>query len=78
MSSPLHTRQESANHDSLARQGNTGILDGASKAQLDSEFGTSNEDDVIKQILEKGHIIESVVSPHRKRIGGLYGMENAG
>lgn len=46
----------------LCRQGNTGILDGASKAQLESEFGTSKDDDVVKQILEKGSVIESTVS----------------
>ncbi|CAK1357479.1 hypothetical protein CB0940_07789 [Cercospora beticola] len=40
-------------------QGNTGVLDAASKGALEGEFGTHNEDDVIKQILEKGNIIES-------------------
>lgn len=42
-------------------QGNTGVLDAASKGALEGEFGTHNEDDVIKQILEKGNIIESGV-----------------
>ncbi|KAF2211787.1 hypothetical protein CERZMDRAFT_59734 [Cercospora zeae-maydis SCOH1-5] len=41
------------------KQGNTGVLDGASKGALEDEFGTSNEDEVIKQILEKGNIVES-------------------
>ncbi|KAM3425421.1 SDO1-like protein C21C3.19 [Cercospora zeina] len=41
------------------KQGNTGVLDEASKGALESEFGTSNEDAVIKQILEKGNIVES-------------------
>ncbi|EMF14425.1 RNA binding protein [Sphaerulina musiva SO2202] len=41
------------------KQGNTGILDTASKGSLEDEFGTSNEDEVVKQILEKGHIIET-------------------
>ncbi|KXL42874.1 hypothetical protein M433DRAFT_8741 [Acidomyces richmondensis BFW] len=41
------------------RQGAQGILDRASKAQLESEFGTSREDDVVKAILEKGNVIES-------------------
>ncbi|KAF7197705.1 SDO1-like protein C21C3.19 [Pseudocercospora fuligena] len=44
------------------KQGNTGIMDGASKAQLESEFGSSKDDDVVKQILEKGSIIESANS----------------
>jgi len=29
-------------------------MDGASKASLENEFGTSNEDEVIKKILEQG------------------------
>lgn len=48
------------------RQGNTGILDTASKGSLEDEFGTSNEDEVVKQILEKGHIIETGVRPPEK------------
>jgi ribosome maturation protein Sdo1 len=35
-------------------QGLQGTLDAASKAALENEFGTSVDDDVIKQILEKG------------------------
>ena len=31
-------------------------MDGASKAQLENEFGTLNEDEVIKQILNKGSV----------------------
>lgn len=34
-------------------------MDGASKATLDSEFGTHKDDDVIAQILEKGTVVES-------------------
>ncbi|KAG8624703.1 hypothetical protein KVT40_007770 [Elsinoe batatas] len=41
------------------KQGSQGVLDGASKGQLESEFGTSREEDVVTQILEKGTIIES-------------------
>lgn len=40
-------------------------MDSASKGSLEDEFGTSNEDDVVKQILEKGSVIESEVS-HRR------------
>ncbi|KAF4980131.1 hypothetical protein FZEAL_3795 [Fusarium zealandicum] len=35
-------------------QGNQGTYDAASKAALENEFGTSKDDDVITQILEKG------------------------
>lgn len=31
-------------------------MDGASKSALDNEFGTHNEDEVIKQILTKGSV----------------------
>jgi len=44
------------------RHGTQGILDTASKGQLEDEFGTSRDDDVVKQILEHGSIIESEVS----------------
>lgn len=45
----------------MARQGNQGTFDGASDAQLDSEFGTHREEPVITQILEKGTVIETEV-----------------
>merc|ERR1711939_477533 len=41
------------------KHGNHGILDGASKGQLEGEFGTSKDDDVFKQIIENGSIVES-------------------
>jgi hypothetical protein len=37
-------------------------MDGASKATLENEFGTSNEDDCIKQILTKGNLQVTEVS----------------
>ncbi|CAK3948550.1 RNA binding [Lecanosticta acicola] len=40
------------------KHGNQGVMDAASKGQLQDEFGTSNDDEVVKQILEKGSIIE--------------------
>lgn len=43
------------------RQGAQGAYDGASKGILESEFGTSVDDEVIKQILEKGTLQESQV-----------------
>jgi len=36
------------------KHGAQGQLDGASKASLENEFGTSNEDEVIKKILLEG------------------------
>ncbi len=33
-------------------------MDTASKASLESEFGTHKDDDVVKQILDRGTIIE--------------------
>jgi len=41
------------------KHGAQGSLDGASHATLENEFGTHNEDEVIKQILEKGNLQES-------------------
>jgi len=37
-------------------QGPQGIMDSASKASLDSAFGTHNEDEVIKTILMEGQL----------------------
>jgi hypothetical protein len=48
--------------DVLRRHGAQGQLDEASKAVLDNEFGSHNEDEVIKQILTKGQIQMSEVS----------------
>lgn len=41
------------------RQGAQGKLDRASKASLENEFGTSKDEDVVKQILEKGDLQET-------------------
>ncbi|KAF3017466.1 hypothetical protein G7054_g4615 [Neopestalotiopsis clavispora] len=41
------------------KQGTQGQYDGASKATLENEFGTSVDEDVIKQILEKGSLQET-------------------
>ena len=40
------------------RHGTQGILDAASNQTLEAEFGTSKEEDVVKQILEKGSVQE--------------------
>ena len=43
------------------RHGAQGRLDGVSKGTLENEFGTTNVDDAIKQILDKGTAQESEV-----------------
>lgn len=43
------------------RHGAQGTFDGASKSTLENEFGTTDEDEVIKAILEKGTLQESAV-----------------
>ena len=43
------------------RHGAQGILDRASNAQLESEFGTHVIDDIAKVILEKGAVITNKV-----------------
>ena len=50
--SPLHVDD---------RHGAQGVLDTASNATLDNEFGSHNEDECIKKILEKGSAQESEV-----------------
>lgn len=37
------------------------MLDGASKATLENEFGTSNDDECIIKLLEKGEVQQSQV-----------------
>ena len=37
-------------------------MDGASNATLENEFGTHNEDECIKQILNKGQVQKSEVT----------------
>jgi len=41
------------------KHGAQGQFDGASKATLENEFGTSNDEEAIKQILEKGTLQET-------------------
>ncbi|KAF2677024.1 putative RNA binding protein [Lentithecium fluviatile CBS 122367] len=41
------------------KHGNQGILDAASNGALESEFGTHAEEDVVKQILQKGALQET-------------------
>jgi len=35
-----------------------GLLEGASKAMLENEFGTTREDDAVQKILERGTLQE--------------------
>jgi hypothetical protein len=46
----------------LSRQGAQGILDRASNAQLESEFGTHKIEEVAQMIIERGQIIQNKVS----------------
>ncbi|GAB7366161.1 hypothetical protein MBLNU230_g7723t1 [Neophaeotheca triangularis] len=41
------------------KHGNQGILDSASKGQLEDEFGTTKDDEVVTKILEQGTVVES-------------------
>ena len=45
----------------VPRHGAQGVLDGASKATLENEFGTSNEDECMIKILEGGSLQETEV-----------------
>jgi ribosome maturation protein Sdo1 len=45
------------------------VLDGASKATLENEFGTSNDDECIIQILEKGEVQQTQVRKSFNAIG---------
>jgi ribosome maturation protein Sdo1 len=47
------------------KHGAQGQMDGASKSALDNEFGTSNEDEVIKIILTKGQVQSVSVGSRR-------------
>ncbi|KAA8649715.1 hypothetical protein EYZ11_003353 [Aspergillus tanneri] len=47
------------------RHGSQGVLDGASKGTLQNEFGTSNEDQCIIKILEKGDYQTYSQKPHQ-------------
>lgn len=44
------------------KHGAQGELDTASKSSLENEFGTANEDDIVKKILEEGQLQTSSVS----------------
>ena len=48
------------------RQGTQGTFDEASSSTLENEFGTKNEDDVLKALLEKGSIQEVQVRIREK------------
>ncbi|KAK9625890.1 hypothetical protein V6Z98_005956 [Aspergillus fumigatus] len=55
------------------RHGSQGVLDGASNASLDNEFGTHNIDDCIVKILERGTFQTYTVSLLSKSAGIAYG-----
>src|ERR1700759_3354141 len=64
---------------SLFRQGTQGIMDTASKGLLEDEFGTSRDEEVVKQILERGSVVESEVGfGHSYRRTCAFADRNAG
>ncbi|CCG83605.1 Putative uncharacterized protein [Taphrina deformans PYCC 5710] len=46
-------------------QGAQGILDRPSKQQLENEFGTKNEDDIVKKIISEGKVETSKATSHK-------------
>jgi ribosome maturation protein Sdo1 len=44
------------------KHGAQGVMDAASKATLENQFGTKNDEDAIIKILEKGEVQETMVS----------------
>lgn len=57
--------------DHVTRQGAQGILDEASNAQLDTEFGTHKIEDVMEQIMNKGEVQET-------KVGRIIGTSSQG
>ncbi|KAK4251911.1 ribosome maturation protein [Corynascus novoguineensis] len=49
------------------KQGAQGLLEGASKAMLENEFGTAKDDEVVRQILEKGSLQEFEMAERQGR-----------
>ncbi|KAJ4366255.1 hypothetical protein N0V83_007891 [Neocucurbitaria cava] len=49
----------------VPEHGKQGILNTASNGQLENEFGTKNEDEVIKKILQQGEI-QTAENPERQ------------
>lgn len=54
-----------------SRQGNQGTYDTASNADLDNEFGTHSETEVIEKVLREGVLTEGHVSVQPPWIGWL-------
>lgn len=59
-STPPHFRIRMLTHGN-GRHGAQGQYDTASKGTLENEFGTKNEEDCIKAILEKGNLQDTEV-----------------
>jgi len=49
------------------RHGAQGLLEGASKAMLENEFGTAKEDEAVRKILEKGSLQEFEMAERQGR-----------
>ncbi|KAK3676871.1 hypothetical protein LTR78_003075 [Recurvomyces mirabilis] len=56
------------------KHGNQGQMDRASKGQLEAEFGSSKDTDVVQKILESGNIIEG----SNKESKGVTNVSNGG
>ena len=59
--SPRASSVDQGSADLPRRHGAQGVMDAASKATLENEFGTSNEDDCMIKILERGNLQETQV-----------------
>lgn len=60
------------------KQGAQGKLNGASRAALENEFGSYVDEDVIKQILEKGNLQESALEERHGNTNDSNGPLNPG
>ncbi|OAL54140.1 RNA binding protein-like protein [Pyrenochaeta sp. DS3sAY3a] len=49
----------------IPEHGKQGVLNTASNSQLENEFGTTNEDDIIKKILQQGEV-QTSENPERQ------------
>ncbi|CAO2657835.1 Nn.00g070950.m01.CDS01 [Neocucurbitaria sp. VM-36] len=49
----------------MPEHGKQGVLNTASNSQLENEFGTKNEDEIIKKILQQGEV-QSSENPERQ------------
>ena len=58
----------------IPEHGKQGVLNTASNSQLENEFGTTNEDEIIKKILQSGEV---QTSENAERIGNTNDSKGA-